>query len=77
MTKVNEGKHAYKWTSCILVQSQAIDTICSQLTDLKCLKDKLVQMVQCALIQGASYFPVLVKVALLNKSNCWMNGGPE
>lgn len=60
MTKVNDGKHAYKWTSCIQVQSQAIDTICSQLTDLKCLKDMLVQMVQCDLIQGASYFSVLV-----------------
>ena len=31
MTKVNDGKHAYKWTSCIQVQSQAIDAICSQL----------------------------------------------
>ena len=60
MIKVNDGKHAYKWTSCIQVQSQAIDTICSQLTDLKCLKDMLVQMVQCALIQEASYFSVLV-----------------
>ena len=50
----------HKWTSCILMQSQAIDTICSQLTDLKRLKDILVQMVQCALIQGASYFSVLV-----------------
>ena len=60
MTKVNDGKHAYKCKSCIQVQSQAIDAICSQLTDLKCLKDMLVQMVQCALIQGASYFSVLV-----------------
>ena len=25
MTKVNDGKHAYKWTSCIQVQSQAIE----------------------------------------------------